>query len=167
MKLKPTISRSRTAGVSLLECLVYIAVFAVLMNVGGAAFYFCWDHTRSVIYATDDIESAMRAGECWRADVRAATGKISIATTATNEIVQIPAGKEKILYRFESGELRREIPEKNNSRLLLAKVKTSQMLADERASVQAWRWELELNSRRKETHLPLLFTFEAVTKTTP
>lgn len=38
---------------------------------------------------------------------------------------------------------------------------------DKRGPVSAWRWELELKSRRKETHLPLRFTFEAAAKTTP
>jgi hypothetical protein len=167
MKLTSNISRSRSSGVSLIECIVYIAVFAVLMNVGGAAFYFCWDHTRSVIYATDDIESALRAGEGWRADVRAATGKISIETSATNEIVRIPTSKDKIIYRFESGELRREIESENNSRRLLTKVKSSQMVADKRGDVAAWRWELELTGRHTDAHRPLLFTFEPAAKTTP
>ncbi len=167
MKLRTNISRSRERGISLIECLVYIAVFAILMNIGGAAFYFCWDHTKAIIYATDDIESALRAGEDWRADVRAATGKISVETTATNEIIRIPENGNEIVYRFESSELRREIPAQNNFRLLLAKVKTSQMKADDRDGVHAWRWELELTQRRKENHLPLLFTFEAVTKIAP
>ena len=29
-----------------------------------------------------------------------------------------------------------------------------------RGAVSAWRWELELLPCRKETHLPLMFTFE-------
>jgi hypothetical protein len=36
------------------------------------------------------------------------------------------------------------------------------MKMDARGDVTAWRWELELMQRRKETQLPLLFTFEAV-----
>jgi hypothetical protein len=35
------------------------------------------------------------------------------------------------------------------------------MKTEARGSVTAWRWELELTERRKETHLPLRFTFEA------
>ena len=65
----------------LMECLVYIAVFAILLGGGTAAFYFCWDHSKALIYATDDIASALHAGERWRADVRAATGKITVETT--------------------------------------------------------------------------------------
>ena len=162
MKFPSTISSvRRQAGILLIECMVYISVFAILLGIGTAAFYFCWDHTRAVIYATDDIASALRTGERWRADVRGATGKISVETTATGELVRIPETEKEIVYRFESGEVRREIPALKNSQLLLPKVKISQMKADARGTVSAWRWELELTPRRKETQLPLLFTFEA------
>ena len=161
MKL-PISKTRRHAGVTLIECMVYIAVFAILLGGGTAAFYFCWDHTRAVIYATDDIASALRAGERWRADVRAATGTISIETRDAGEMVRLPQKETEIVYHFEAGEVRREIPALNQSQLLLPKVKSSQMQADARGAVSAWRWELELTSRRKETRLPLRFTFAAV-----
>lgn len=160
--MKPLLSKTRrAAGVTLIECLVYIAVFAILLGIGFGAFYFCWDHTRAVIFATDDIAAALHAGEHWRADVRGATGKISVETTAAGEVARIPELEKDIVYRFESGELRREISTSGISQLLLPKVKVSQMIADPRGTVSAWRWELELTPRRQETHLPLRFTFEA------
>ena len=162
MKLPRTISKTRCkAGILLTECLIYLAVFAILLGIGTTAFYFCWDHSKALIYTTDDIASALRAGEHWRADVRGATGKISVETTESGEVVKIPAGGKEILYRFESGELRRQIAPDNFSQLLLPKVKTSVMKLDARGGVTAWRWDLELMERRKEIHLPLLFTFEA------
>jgi hypothetical protein len=162
MNLPQNISpKRRAAGILLMECLVYIAVFAVLLGIGTAAFYFCWDHTKALICATDDIASALHAGERWRADVRAATGKISIETTVAGEVVRIPKTEKEIVYRFESGEVRREFSTSKNSQLLLPKVKNSSMESEMRGGVAAWRWELELAERRKETHLPLRFTFEA------
>jgi uncharacterized protein YndB with AHSA1/START domain len=162
MKLPRNILRVRhQAGVLLIECLVYITVFAIFLGGGTAAFYFCWDHSKALMYTTNDITTALHAGERWRADVRAATGNISVAPTATGEVVRIPEPKKEIVYRFEAGELRREIPALHRSQLLLLKVKSSQMTVEARGSVSAWRWELELSERRKETHLPLLFTFEA------
>ena len=107
----------------LIECLVYIAVFAILLGGATTVFYFCWDHSRAVIYATDDIGSALRAGERWRADVRAATGTISAETTATGEVVKIPEVGKEILYRFDSGEVRRQTSSSEFSELLLPKVK--------------------------------------------
>ena len=162
MKLTRTISRGRRrAGMLLTECLVYIAVFSILLGIGTAAFYFCWDHTRAVIFDANDSEAALRAGEHWRADVRDATGKVSVESTAAGEVVRMPEAGKEIIYRFESGELRREIPALNNSQLLLPKVKSSEMKPEARGSVTAWRWELELTPRRRETQMPLRFTFEA------
>ena len=162
MKLSSTLSRCRRqSGILLMECLVYISVFAILLGIGTAAFYFCWGHTQAVIYATDDIAIALRAGERWRADVRGATGKISVETTADGEVVRLSEADKEIIYRFESGAVRREISTLKSPQLLLSKVKTSQMQAEARDGVTAWRWELELTPRRKETHLPLRFTFQA------
>jgi hypothetical protein len=167
MKLRTNLSRLRTRGISLIECLVYLVVFAILMNIGGAAFYFCWDHSKALIYATDDVESALRAGEDWRADVRLAAGRITVETNAAGEVIRIPENGKEILYRFASGEVRRQVASESFSQLLLAKVKASQMQSDARGDVAAWRWELELTQRRRETQMPLLFTFEAVAKNTP
>jgi Tfp pilus assembly protein FimT len=162
MKLRTNIPAvRRRSGVTLIECLVYISVFAILLGIGTASFYLCWDHTRGTVFTADEIEAALRAGECWRADVRAATGAISIETTATGETVRIPEGRGEILYRFADGELRREVPAQNNSRLLLAKVKTSEMKTEARDGVTAWHWELETIPRQKNMHFPLQFTFEA------
>jgi hypothetical protein len=151
----------RHAGMMLLECLVYISVFAILLGGATTVFYFCWDHSNALIGVTDEIASALHTGERWRADVRDATGKITVETTATGELVRIPEGARVVFYRFESGEVRRQISTADNAQLLLANVKTSQMQMDARGAVSAWRWELELLPHRKEIHLPLRFTFEA------
>jgi hypothetical protein len=150
------------SGVMLIECLVYIAVFGILLGIATLAFYFCWDHTRAVMLTADDVESALRAGETWRADVRAATGPITVETTAAGEIVKIPGHERDIVYRYAGGELCREIPSQNFSRVVLLKVKNSDMKAESRPYVSAWRWNLQLTPRRNEGPFPSLFTFEAV-----
>jgi len=162
MKLPAAISKTRrTAGIMLTECLVYLAVFAILIGEGTAAFYFCWDHSKALVYAADDITAALHAGERWRADIRAATGPISVETTAEGAVARIPEAGNEIVYRFESGEVRREIAAANSSQLLLPKVETSQMKAEQRGDVNAWCWELKLKPHRQETLLPLRFTFKA------
>jgi hypothetical protein len=156
------ISTKRPAsGFMLIQCLVYLAVFAVLTGVGLGAFYLCWDHAKAMTYATDDIGMALRAGEQWREDVRQATGKILIERTAGGERVRIPHRDREIIYRFESGEVRRVLPESHIHQLLLPKVRSSDMSLELRNGATAWRWELELVVTRPETQLPLLFTFEA------
>ena len=161
-EMKTTLPKSRrTAGMLLAECLVYIGLFALLTGIGLATFYLCWNHSQALVSATDDIGAALRAGERWRADVRRATGVISLEPSATAERVRIPAGEKTIVYHFEAGEIRREVPASHTSELLLPRVKTSEMTVESRSGVTAWRWELELSLRRPETQLPLLFTFEA------
>ncbi|MFZ1072819.1 MAG: hypothetical protein WAO21_05220 [Verrucomicrobiia bacterium] len=168
MKLPPSISHARAqAGVLLLECIVYIAIFAVILGMALAAFYLCWDDSKALLYATDDISAALRAGERWRVDVRSATGKITVETTSQGEFLRIPHGASVVLYSFSAGEVRRQLASSDFSESLLPTVEASQMMMDTRGPVSAWRWELELKPRRKETHLPLLFTFEAAAKATP
>jgi Tfp pilus assembly protein FimT len=161
LPLQPSRLR-RQAGILLTECLVYIAVFAILLGIGTAVFYFCWDHTRAIVYDTNDIESALRVGERWRADVRSATGPIAVETASDGETVRIPEAGKQVVYLFQKGEIRRQSTPSNFSELLLPSVKTSVVKPDARGQIKAWRWELEVTSLRKDAHLPLLFTFEAV-----
>jgi hypothetical protein len=160
MKL-PLTSR-RNAGILLVQCLVYIAVFTILSAVATGAFYVCWEQTKAISLATDDIGSALHVGERWRADVRGATGKISVASSADGESVRIPVRDGVIVYSFAAGEVRRELPATPGSQLLLSKVNASVMSVETRDGVTAWRWELELTPRHRETMLAMLFTFEAV-----
>jgi len=168
--MKPRLSIPRvgaSAGYLLIECLVYLSVIVVVLGLGFGAFYVCWDYSKALHYATDDINAALHAGERWRADIRNATGKITVETRPEGEVLQIPYGTSEVFYRFNAGEIRRQVASSDFSELLLPTVKASQMVMDARGPAVAWRWELELNSRRKEARLPLLFTFEAAAKTTP
>lgn len=161
--MKLLLHKSRhNAGILLVECVTYIAVFAILTSIGFAAFYLCWNQSKAVVYATDDVGAALRAGERWRADIRNANGAISVEQTASGESVQVPTREKTIVYRFESGEVHREIPSAQQSELLLPKVNSSRMNKETREGITAWHWELDLVVRRPETQLPLLFTFEAV-----
>jgi hypothetical protein len=158
--------RART-GFLLIECLVYMSVIVVVLGLGLGAFYVCWDYSKALHYATDDINAALHAGERWRADIRNATGNIRVETTANGERLWIPHGDSEIIYNFDDGEVRRQVAAAGFSELLLPKVKGSQMVTETRGPVTAWRWEVELTPRRKETHLPLRFTFEAATRPKP
>ena len=168
MKLPSSISRARArTGVLLIECIVYIGIFALILGLALMSFYLCWDDSKALMYVTDDVAAALRAGERWRADVRSATGKITVEATSQGELLRIPHGASTILYRFDAGEVHRQLASSDFSESLLTTVQASQMVSETRGPVNAWRWELELKSRRKETHLPLLFTFEAAAKTSP
>jgi hypothetical protein len=162
MKLPPTIPLTRdTVGIMLIECLVYIAVFTVIVGLGMMTFYLYWDNSKALRYTTDDITAALRTGERWRADVRSATGEITVETTVAGELLRIPHGTNEVLYQFNAGEIHRQSAPSGFAEPMLTVVKASQMVRDKRGPVNAWRWELELKPRRNETRLPLQFTFEA------
>lgn len=163
--MKLTLSQAssrRQAGILLLECVVYIAVFVIILTGAMAAFYLCWDNSKALIYTSDDVSRVLQVGEGWRADVRAATGRITVETTVDGDRVVIPAGKKQIVYRVAAGEMRREVPSTTDTRVLLTRVQTSSMKPAGRGAVDAWRWDVSLSARRNQVHLPLQFTFEAV-----
>lgn len=161
MKPHPPSHPARTAGTSLIECLVYIAVFGLLLGLATAAFYFCWDNTRAMMGTTDKIEAALRAGERWRADVRSATGPVSVEWAGDSETVRIPEGSREIVYHFNQGTLRREQNPSASQPFVLEAVRASAMYTESRNGVIACRWELELAPVRKAHPHPLRFTFEA------
>lgn len=168
MKLSsPNSSVWAQTGYLLLECLVYIAVFAVVTGLGLMTFYQCWDNSKALRLTTDDVAAALRAGERWRADIRGATGNITIEKTASGELLRIPCGTNVILYRFADAKIRRQLASSGFAESTLTAVEVSQMVKDTRGTVTAWRWELALKPHHKATHLPLQFTFEAATKTAP
>jgi Tfp pilus assembly protein PilE len=154
----------RQAGIMLIECISYVAVFLILSAVALGSFYLCWDHSKALISASDDISAALRAGERWRTDVRAASGTITVETTTNDEVVKIPQEKSVITYTFDSKEVKRQVGTASLPVVLLPRVVSSEMLSDARNGITAWRWELQVAQRRKEMHTQLWFTFEAVQK---
>jgi prepilin-type N-terminal cleavage/methylation domain-containing protein len=151
-------------GFTLIECLVYISVMTVILAIGLAAFYRCWDDNKAITRNSNDIVRTLKAGEAWRADVRGATGPISVVTTNSEQTVRIPNGKNELIYAFANGEIRKRTGEEGPWRVVLPNVKSSQIEIDRRDRVTAWRWELELQSQRKNAKVRPLFTFEAVPK---
>ena len=167
MKTRNVNPHTRRAGVMLIECLVYISVLTVILGLGFAAFYVCWDRSKSLRYHADDITRVLRAGERWRTDIRSATGRIVAHVDGNGERVEIPRGTNTIVYEFTAGQVSRKIAVAPQSVLVLPKVRVSHMAADPRTHVTAWRWELELVPTRPQVRVPPLFTFEAVPPAAP
>lgn len=140
----------------LLETLVYISVLFTVLGCGTALLFESWGHNIALRRTTDDIISVLNAGELWRADVRSANDRIQ----SNAQELHIPTAKGEIIYSFTTNTVRRQTL--NQPARVLKNVRTSQMAADSRGEVPAWRWEVELNSDRKKMQLRPLFTFEAV-----
>jgi Tfp pilus assembly protein FimT len=146
----------------LVECLVYIAVLAVVLVVTMKSFYRCWDDSKALRHNADDIILVLHAGEQWRADVRAARGPVQLSQADGAEQLLIPSAAGPIIYTFAKGELRRQTSSPAATNLLLSNIQSSQMQSNPRQRVTAWTWELELKPTRKGARVRPLFTFETV-----
>jgi type II secretory pathway pseudopilin PulG len=149
-------------GISLIECLVYIAVLAVIVSIGGFTLAKAWDQSRAIQRNADDIERAIHAGERWRADLRRATGPVRATTDADSERITIPTADGEVVYLNTTNEVRLQPKPGAPEIILVPKVKVSHMAPDPREHLTAWRWELELQPSQKSARVRPLFTFEAV-----
>jgi len=159
----PEGSQSRyCAAYFLVECLVYIAMLAIILVVVMRGFSHCFDNYRAVRRNSDDIIRVLHVGEQWRADIRAATGSAQLTHSGDAEKLRIPSTNGDVIYSFDGGELHRQAAVPLGDHVLLSNVRSSQMEPTLRAPVTAWSWELELNPIRKDARVRPLFTFEAV-----
>ena len=145
-------------GYSLIECLVYIAVLAVVLNLSFVAYYRYDQHTRNLRRNADDITRALRAGERWREDVRTAIGSPHVIANG----LAIPQQSGEVAYLFADGAVWRQTGATRT--IVLKQVKASTISDDSRQRVNAWRWELELASPQKIVLVRPLFTFTAVVR---
>jgi Tfp pilus assembly protein FimT len=150
---------AREPGITLMEVLVYMALFVVVVGGATRTFYECWDGTKTLRRNADDVARALDLGERWRADVRGATGPLQVTATSGAGQCRIPAAAGEVIYTFADGEIRRQAAAAPNT-LWLSNVKSSQMQSEARGRAAAWRWELELKTARREARLRPLFTFE-------
>lgn len=165
MKTGPASSSGAWRGVMLIECLVYMAVFTVLLGISSLAFYKCFDNMRSLQRNADDIARALHAGELWRDDIRSATGPIRVVQSS--QTIEIPHAHGEIAYEFTGAQVLRKTDTHTAWTVLLSKVQHSQMTGEKRKYVWAWRWELELKaSSPANIHVHPLFTFLAVSNAT-
>ena len=144
-------------GVTLIEMMVYVAVVSVVTMVAMLTYLTCWDHAIAVHRVSDDIVRTLEAGERWRDDVRGAAGPPTLA----EGVLRVPHQGGDVLYRLADDTVERKAGAGEWAQAL-AEVKASRMLLDEGKHVRSWRWELELQVRKKKARLRPLFTFRAV-----
>ena len=133
----------KRAGYSLIELLVYIGILAVLLSVGFVAVERCMENSWAFRHNVDELSRAMHAGELWRADVRAASGRVRYEARGDTQVLHIPTGRGEITYRMETNSVQRHLGS-GPWTTVLDDVKTSAMQPDARQTVNAWRWEVEL-----------------------
>ena len=153
-------SRPRERGITLIDCLVYIALSVLLLGAAGIAFSRFLDNTKGLRRNADDITRALHVGEVWRMDIRAATG--AIEAELEDQTIHIPTRTDQISYRFANAQVWRKANRGAEWTPVLSRVKNSQMESDNRTRVKAWRWEVELETVKKSARVHPLFTFIAV-----
>ena len=149
-------------GIMLVDCLMYIALLAVILTLTFAAFYRANENAKNLAQNASDIVRALNVGERWREDVRAANSPLRIEEKAGQTLLQLPQAGGEVRYRLRDGIISRQAAGNTNWIDLLPNVKSSRMEPDPRQHVTAWRWELELQGRQKVARVKPLFTFQAV-----
>ncbi len=151
-------------GYLLTEALVYISVVVLILGAASVAVYRCIDASLVLRRGAEDIAASLRAGELWRADVRAATASASLTGSGAQAGLELKGRTGTTRYRFVSGAIDRRLGE-GPWVTVLKDVKASEFRRDDRKAVTGWRWELELEPRArgavKGSRIPLLFTFLA------
>jgi len=164
---RPAGNATQSRGIALIECLVYAFLMVLVMGVAMAAFYRCVDSSMGLRRNAEDISSALLAGERWRSDVRAASGRIVLQQGIEDEVLLLAGTDQRIAYRFATNAVWRRLGE-GNWICAVTNVWSSVMRADARAGMNAWRWELELRPRpRHSARFRPLFTFLAVPERGP
>ena len=146
----------RRGGFMLIECLVYIVILAVVFDLAYAAYYRCQTNSANLRRNAQDIAITMRAGECWRADIRAAKAPPKLA----GDKLVITQAAGEVVYEFVDNTMWRQVGPARIA--LLRRLRASTMQADARSQVTSWRWEVELMAGKKTPRIRPLFTFTAV-----
>ena len=149
-------------SITLIECLVYISVLAVLLSVGGVAFHQGLRRSAALRRNAEEIASALHAGERWRADIRSATAAPRLESDGRRQTLHIPTGAGEVAYAFADGAMWRHTGAETNRVPILPRVSASRVQAEERGGANAWRWELELATRADAPRIRPLFTFQTV-----
>ena len=151
--------RTRSRGITLIECLVYIGALAMIFGMGTAAFYHSSASSAALRRNADDIAQVLHVGERWRADVRAATQPLRF--DAAEQALHVTQGETVVAYKFADHQILRRAKTDAPWLVILPRVAQSQMAPEPRVHVTGWRWELELKSMREPAPLRPLFTFTA------
>jgi Tfp pilus assembly protein FimT len=149
-------------GLTLIEALAYIAVLAVIIAIAGKTFGRAWDQSRAIQRNTDDIKRVLHAGERWRRDIRAATGRIEAQTVEGAQGCIIPTAGGQVVWLLSSNVVRRSAAAEQPEFVMVPRAKDCRFAADERGKVTAWRWDVELLPAQKQARVKPLFTFTAV-----
>src|SRR5262245_15843013 len=151
-------------GIMLVDCLVYLAIWAVVVGLAFLTFYRVMSYSKNLERNADDIARALKAGERWREDVRAAIGPPNLVTwePGVAQALHLPQKSGEVIYLCVDGAVLRQSGTNAPWIPALRGVKSSRMEKDNRQRIVSWRWEVELKNKQKVARARPLFTFQAV-----
>ena len=145
-------------GILLVECIVYMAVLSLVTGLSLAAYFRCETGSRQLRQNASDVGRIIEAGERWREDIRAASGRLELLESDGELRIPQPGGA--VVYQYRDGVLARKSTQ-SSMLVLLKNLRTSRMFAEQRGPVTTWRWEVELRGEKKEPKIRPLFSFQA------
>jgi Tfp pilus assembly protein PilE len=152
----------REQGMLLIECLVYMALFVVVLNLAFAAYNRSVENSKRLNQNVDDVVRALQAGERWREDIRAA-----MAIDSSEDSLRLVQSNATVDYMFDCHAIWRRANAGAPMARFLPAVKSSRMERDARREVTAWSWKVELLTRGAPPRYRPFFTFEAVPPSPP
>lgn len=156
-------SRARTnAGVALIDCLVYISLLALILGLSFGAFIESVNHSTELERISTTTVRVLQAGEQWRRDVRQATARPVVRRADDQIEMHIPTPQGQIGYLFRESTVLRRSGSEAPWLEAVGEIRHTQFTEDARNQVTAWRWDVELKTRRDQDRFRRVFTFEAV-----
>ena len=143
-------------GILLLDLMVYISLIAFILILTAVIFDRFLNQSAALRRNVSDIERALKAGERWRADVHTATAPPQL----TGNTMVIPQAGGDLVYQLGTNVTRKR-PNSEMAESILTGVKSTQMILEQRTHASVWRWEIELDQRRKNARVRPLFSFMA------
>jgi prepilin-type N-terminal cleavage/methylation domain-containing protein len=151
---------------TLIEVMVYIAVLAVLMGLAYEILFQSLASSVAFQRSADDIVKVLRAGERWRADVRACAS-VRLENRGEEQLLRLQHAGRAVSYRFATNCVFRSVAGQPWTPLLV-NVKSATFAPDRRRAVTGWRCELELQKRTRQAGIAHpVFSFMAVPMASP
>ena len=156
-------SHPKINALSLIECLIYIAVLSVLLGIGYQGLSQLFTESARLRSNSSDMIAITHLGELWRDDVRRAGQRpLLLHELEITNGLEIVRSDRKVLYSHVGSSLYRLASADVPPYPALTNVKSSQFFLEQNQGIPVMRWEVELHSRNKKSKLRPLFSFQAV-----
>lgn len=156
--------QQKPAGFSLVEAMVYLALWAVVTGFAFSLFYRSLSTHQKLRENVQQLARVLQVGERWRDEVRRAVMPIPPQPPGAPHTLLVPTSQGGVSYRFlpEQALVQRWSEAGSTWETVLKEVADSRMLPVSRGEVKGWRWEISLMQTQKVLRVRPAYTFMAV-----